>query len=57
MLFRSNKPAVSLVVCVDEPQGKHFGGQVGAPAFKNIMEKILFYMEIESDRDEIKKTS
>ncbi len=52
-----NKPAVSLVVFVDEPQGRHFGGQVGAPAFKNIMEKILFYMEIESDRDEIKKTS
>lgn len=52
-----DNPAVSLVVCVDEPHGKHFGGQVGAPVFKNIMEKILTYMKIESDRNEIKKTS
>jgi len=52
-----DKPAVSLVVCVDEPRGKHFGGQVGAPAFKNIMEKVLSYMKIESNKNEIKKTS
>ena len=52
-----DEPAVSLVVCVDEPRGKYFGGEVAAPAFKNIMEKVLSYMGIESDRDEIKKTS
>ncbi|MBL7155605.1 MAG: penicillin-binding protein [Candidatus Omnitrophica bacterium] len=46
-----DKPTVSLVVCVDEPRGKYFGGQVGAPAFKNIMEKILAYAEVESPRD------
>lgn len=51
------KPAVALAVCVDDPRGKHFGGQVCAPAFKNIMEKILSYMEIESDKIETKKTS
>jgi cell division protein FtsI/penicillin-binding protein 2 len=52
-----DNPAVSLVISVDEPRGKHFGSQVAAPAFKNIMEKIFSYMEIEGDRDEIKKTS
>lgn len=52
-----DKPEVSLVVCVDEPRGKHFGSQVAAPAFKNIMEKVLSYMEIESDKGEIKKRS
>ena len=51
------KPAVVLVVCVDEPRGKYFGGQVAAPAFKHIMDKILSYMGTESDKNEIKKTS
>ncbi|MFH1593851.1 MAG: penicillin-binding transpeptidase domain-containing protein [Candidatus Omnitrophota bacterium] len=51
-------PLVALVICVDDPRKKHFGGQVCAPAFKNIMEKILSYLEIESDRkSEAKKTS
>jgi len=47
-------PVVSLAVCVDDPKGEHFGGRVSAPAFKNIMTKLLSYMEIESDRDENK---
>lgn len=50
-------PAVALVVSVDEPRGEHFGSRVAAPAFKNIMEKTLSYMEIESDRSETKRTS
>jgi len=52
-----DKPRVSLVICVDEPRGQHFGSRVAGPAFKNIMEKILSYMEVESDKVEIKKTS
>ena len=51
------KPEVVLIVSIDDPRGKHFGGQIGAPAFKNIMEKVLSYMEIESDKHEIKKNS
>lgn len=50
-------PAVSLVICVDEPHGAYLGSRVGAPAFKNIMEKVLSYMEVESDSGEAKKTS
>jgi cell division protein FtsI/penicillin-binding protein 2 len=42
----SIKPRVALVVCVDEPKGKYFGGSVAAPAFKNIIEKILKYLEV-----------
>lgn len=42
----SVKPRVALVVCVDEPKGKYFGGSVAAPAFKNIMQKILKYLEV-----------
>jgi len=46
------KPRVVLAVCVDEPKGEHLGGRVGAPAFKNMMEKILFYLEAERDKRE-----
>lgn len=42
-------PRVALVVCVDEPRGNHFGGVVSAPAFKNIMQKILRYLEVPED--------
>jgi len=52
-----DKPAVALVVCVDEPVGEHFGSRVAAPAFKRMMEKILPYLKIESDKGEIKKSS
>lgn len=51
------KPEMSLVISVDEPRGKYFGSQVGAPAFKSIMEKALSYLEAESDKHEAKKTS
>jgi len=51
------KPAVALVVCVDEPVREHFGSRVAAPAFKRMMEKILPYLEIESDKGETKKSS
>jgi cell division protein FtsI/penicillin-binding protein 2 len=40
-------PAIALVVCVDNPRGKHFGSQVAAPAFKNIMEQSLSYLKRE----------
>jgi len=39
-------PRVVLVVCVDEPKGNHFGGTVAAPAFKNVMQKVLQYLEV-----------
>ena len=52
-----DKPEISLAVCVDDPKGEHLGSRVAGPAFKNIMEKALSYMEIESDKSEVKKTS
>ena len=47
-----NEPVASLAICVDEPRGQHFGGRICAPAFKNIMEKVLSYMEIDTDKNE-----
>ena len=53
----SRKPRVALVVSLDNPRREHLGGRVAAPAFKRIMEDILSYLEVESDRDETKRPS
>lgn len=42
-------PRVALAICVDEPKGAYFGGSVAAPAFKNIMNKLLRYLEVPKD--------
>ena len=38
-----------MVVVVDEPVGSHMGGEVAAPIFKNIADKILHYKGISPD--------
>lgn len=47
-------PKVVLAVCVDEPRGNHFGGVVAAPAFANIMNKTLKYLEVPEDAKKTK---
>ncbi|UCD89998.1 MAG: penicillin-binding protein 2 [Desulfobacterales bacterium] len=42
----AESPKVAILVVVDEPQKNHYGGVVAAPAFKNIAEKIIDYMDI-----------
>jgi cell division protein FtsI/penicillin-binding protein 2 len=46
----ANDPQVLVLVVVDEPEGAYYGGQVAAPAFKNITEKTLRYLEVAPDR-------
>ncbi|OGW78656.1 MAG: hypothetical protein A3K16_03700 [Omnitrophica bacterium RIFCSPLOWO2_01_FULL_45_24] len=41
------KPALAVVVCVDEPYPVYFGGDVAAPVFKNVMDQSLKYLNIE----------
>lgn len=43
-------PALSMVVLIDEPRGRYYGGQVAAPVFKKIAEKTLSYLSVPSDR-------
>ncbi len=38
-----DKPRFLLLVVVDEPQGGHYGGEIAAPVFRRVMEKILCY--------------
>jgi cell division protein FtsI (penicillin-binding protein 3) len=42
----ADDPVACIVVVVDSPQGKHYGGQVAAPAFREIANDILKYREI-----------
>jgi cell division protein FtsI/penicillin-binding protein 2 len=42
----ANDPVAAIAVVVDSPQGKYYGGQVAAPAFREIAKDILHYMEI-----------
>jgi len=45
----ASNPEIAMVVVVDEPVGSHMGGEVAAPIFKNIADKILHYKGISPD--------
>lgn len=46
-----NNPAVVIVVVVDEPSGAYHGGDVAAPIFREIAERILPEMGVMPDTD------
>jgi stage V sporulation protein D (sporulation-specific penicillin-binding protein) len=41
-----NDPRIVALVVVDSPQGGYYGGQVAAPAFKNIVRDTLRYLQV-----------
>jgi cell division protein FtsI (penicillin-binding protein 3) len=43
------KPALSILVIIDEPQGEYYGGTVAAPAFRRIAEETLNYLNVPPD--------
>ncbi|GAG93470.1 unnamed protein product, partial [marine sediment metagenome] len=43
------KPAVAMIIILDEPRPVHFGGLVCAPIFKEMSGEILTYLGIEPD--------
>jgi cell division protein FtsI (penicillin-binding protein 3) len=44
-----SNPKLAIVVVVDDPKGKHYGGEVAAPAFKRIAEQALRAMDVVPD--------
>ena len=40
----ADDPRVVVYVGIDEPQGYYYGGQVAAPAFREVVEKTLKYL-------------
>ncbi len=49
--FPAKNPKVTIFVVVDEPKGQYYGGDVAAPLFKSIAEKLLIYLKIFPEMD------
>lgn len=47
----AEKPAVTVLVVIDEPRKEHYGGIVAAPAFKKIAEKTLHHLNIPPSKE------
>lgn len=47
----ADKPELAVIVLVDEPQGKRYGGVVAAPAFREIMRGSLRLLGVASPMD------
>lgn len=46
-----NNPELAILVVVDEPKPKHYGGEVAAPAFKTIMAESFNYLNIAPEKN------
>jgi cell division protein FtsI (penicillin-binding protein 3) len=44
-----NNPAVTIMVTLDSPVGRHHGGDVAAPVFKRVAEQVLAYLDVPHD--------
>jgi cell division protein FtsI/penicillin-binding protein 2 len=42
-------PRLAIIVMVDEPRGSIFGGSVAAPAFQEVAENALRYLQLSGD--------
>lgn len=47
----AENPRIAVLVIIDEPKGRGFGGTVAAPAFKAIAEQTLSYLKVFPRRD------
>lgn len=51
-LVPAKRPRLAILVMVDEPHGSIFGGEVAAPAFRDIAKFSLQYLEVPPDAPE-----
>jgi cell division protein FtsI (penicillin-binding protein 3) len=49
--FPANNPKVTMFVVIDEPRGAYYGGDVAAPLFKTIAEKLVIYLNVFPELD------
>jgi cell division protein FtsI/penicillin-binding protein 2 len=49
--FPANRPRITILVVIDEPVGLYYGGDVAAPLFRSIAEKIMVYLKIFPELD------
>ncbi len=45
-LFPADSPLVTVYVMIDSPEGQYYGGDVAAPLFRAIVEKIIIYLRL-----------
>ena len=51
--FPADKPEVCISVMMDEPRQGYYGGQIAAPVFKQIAEKVANYLNIRPEDGEV----
>jgi len=47
----AQNPVLSMIVIIDEPKGQYYGGDVGAPVFREIASQVLRYIGIPPQKD------
>ena len=50
----ADDPVFSMIVVINEPKGKYYGGQVAAPCFREVAKKVLRYLKVFPD-DNLRK--
>ncbi len=50
--FPAKNPKITMFVVIDEPKNKFYGGDIAAPLFKSIVERLLIYLKIFPELDE-----
>jgi cell division protein FtsI/penicillin-binding protein 2 len=51
--FPADNPQVCISVMMDDPKHGYFGGQIAAPVFKQIAEKVANYLNIRAEDGEV----
>lgn len=49
----ADDPKLAILVMVDEPQGTYWGGEVAAPAFREIAIQVLRYLNVPSNQERV----
>ena len=49
-----DEPAFSMIIVLDNPKGKYYGGEIAAPVFRRIAEQLLIYLRIPPQEDTAK---
>lgn len=47
----AKKPRITMFVMIDEPKGVYYGGDVAAPVYKSIAERLMIYLKIFPELD------
>ena len=50
----ASSPEIAILVVIDEPKEKYYGGIVAAPIFKTIAQQTLSYLNVAPENDTIK---